>query len=58
MTYTSHGYMTAADMAEYRQDYDWDELREPDEGEACEHGRLLTDDCDQCPEDDPPGRPE
>lgn len=26
MTYTSHGLMTPADWAEYRQDYDWDEL--------------------------------
>lgn len=24
-TYTSHGLMTAADMAEYAEDYDWDE---------------------------------
>lgn len=46
---TSHGVMTAADLEEYRQDYDWDELhqRAPEDGE-CEHARLLTDDCDDC----------
>jgi hypothetical protein len=30
MTYTSHGLMTPADWAEYRQDYDWDELAQPE----------------------------
>jgi hypothetical protein len=30
MTYTSHGLMTPADMAEYRQDYDGDELNPPE----------------------------
>ena len=50
MTYTSHGLMTAADLEEYRQDTDWYELNppEPDHG-GCVHGRLLTEDCDECP---------
>ena len=49
MTYTSHGLMTAADMDEYRQDYDWDELcPEPESDDGCVHGRLLVDDCDHC----------
>jgi hypothetical protein len=30
MTYTSHGLMTPADWAEYRQDYDWGELAQPE----------------------------
>ena len=49
MTYTSHGLMTAADLEEHRQDTDWYELNppEPDHG-GCVHGRLLTDDCDEC----------
>jgi hypothetical protein len=49
MIYTSHGLMTAADLEEYRQDYDWDELRQREpEDDECEHLRLLTDDCDEC----------
>lgn len=49
MTYTSHGLMTPADMEEHRQDYDWDELREPEPNDdACVHGHLLADDCGEC----------
>lgn len=50
MIYTTHGLMTAADLEEYRRDTDWYELyeREP-QGDECEHGRLLADDCDDCP---------
>ena len=52
MTYTSHGLMTAADLEEYRQDYDWDELAQPEpDDDGCVHGRLLTDDCDECSPD-------
>jgi hypothetical protein len=49
MPYTTHGYMTPADLEEYRQDTDWYELnqREPQDDE-CEHCRQLTDDCDEC----------
>jgi hypothetical protein len=36
MIYTSHGLMTAADLEEYRQDYDWDELRESGSDDECE----------------------
>lgn len=49
MIYTSHGLMTAADLEEYRQDTDWYELHgDPQEDDACDHGHLLTDDCDEC----------
>lgn len=49
MIYTGHGLMTAADLEEYRRDYDWDELNSPEpDGDGCVHGRLLTEDCDAC----------
>lgn len=51
MIYTTHGAMTAADLEEYRQDTDWYELHQPEpQDDECEHGRALTDDCEDCPE--------
>lgn len=48
--YTSHGFMTAADMEEYRQDTDWYEQHEQHvpRDDECEHGRPFTDYCDDC----------
>ena len=52
MTYTSQGLMTAADLEEYRQDTDWYELNPPEpQDDGCIHGRLLTEDCDECETD-------
>lgn len=51
MIYTSHGLMTQADLEEYRQATDWYELHPhgpDDEADQCVHGRLLTDNCDDC----------
>lgn len=47
MIYTSHGLMTQADLDEYRQDYDWDEL-DPEIDECPECGGQMTIDgfCD------------
>jgi hypothetical protein len=50
VTYTTHGLMTAADLEEYRRDYDWSELRQPEsqDDDGCVHGRLLAEDCAGC----------
>ena len=53
MAYTSHGLMTSDDLEEYRRDYDWDELNpQPETDDGCVHGRLLTEDCDECSQSD------
>jgi hypothetical protein len=41
VTYTTHGYMTPADMAEYRYEYDLDLCSECEAGSGCsEHDEV------------------